>query len=116
MDVADRAGVDRYFKDCASTLDAIMVKADQGPATRILATYEALARYRIRDSVGARSALQRTLATDRPRKKSRINLDDDFAPRGATSTPRTPDKSSYSEDELFTRALIAVVSDEADEQ
>jgi len=27
-----------------------------------------------------------------------------------------PEKSSYSEDELFSRALIAVVSDEAAEQ
>ncbi len=116
MDMADGAGVERYFKECASTLDAIMVKADQGPATRILATYEALARYRIRDDVGARSALQRTLATDRPRKKSRINLDDDFAPTGAAGKSRATDKASVSEEELFTRALIAVVSTEGDNE
>jgi hypothetical protein len=118
LDVADGAAIDRYLRECVSTIDEIMVKADQGSAMRILATYEALARYRIRDGVGTRAALQRTLAGDRPGKKPRINLNDDFAPTGAAGKSRATetDKASVSEEELFTRALIAVVSTEGDHE
>jgi formylglycine-generating enzyme required for sulfatase activity len=118
MEAADGAAIDRYFKECASTIEEIMAKDDPGSAMSVMAIYEALARYRIGDRPGTRSALQRTLAGARPAKKRRINinLDDDLRPTGAAGKPGTSGKSSFSEEELFTRALIAVVSAEASDE
>jgi hypothetical protein len=108
-----KEAVDRYFKHCESTIDEIMTKQDQAEALRVLASYEVVARYRVNDTAGTRSALSATFRAQQPtEKKPKITVDDIFGSpiQAAASKPST--KAPVDEDELFSRALLMVVSAE----
>ena len=105
--------VDQYFRRCESTIDEIMVNQDQAEVMRVLASYEAVARYRVNDMEGAKFALTAKLRSHRPtEKKPKITVDDIFgsATPAAASKPRT--STPANEDDLFSQALLTVVSAE----
>ena len=107
----------QYFRRGESTIDEIMAKQDQAEALRVLASYEAVARYRVNDMAGTRSALSAKLRDQQPTgKKPKITVDDIFGSPTQTAATKPSTKAPVNEDELFTRALLMVVSAETAEQ
>lgn len=107
----------QYFRRCESTIDEIMAKQDQAEALRVLASYEAVARYRVNDMAGTRSALSAKLRAQQPtEKKPKITVDDIFGSPTQEDASKPSTKAPVNEDELFTRALLMVVSAETAEQ
>jgi hypothetical protein len=105
--------VDQYFRRCESTIEEIMVKQDQAEAMRVLASYEAVARYRVNDMEGTKFALAAKLRSHRPtEKKPKITVDDilGIPTQAAASKPST--KAPLNEDDLFSHALLMVVAAE----
>lgn len=109
--------VDQYFRRCESTIDEIMAKQDQAEALRVLASYEVVARYRMNDMAGTRSALSVKLRAQQPtEKKPKITVDDIFGSPTQEDASKPSTRAPVNEDELFTRALLMVVSAETAEQ
>jgi len=105
--------VDQYFRRCEATIDEIMAKQDQAEALRILASYEAVARYRVNDMVGTKSALAAKLRSRRPpEKKPKITVDDIFGNPTPAAASKPSTTTPANEDDLFSQALLVVVSAE----
>jgi formylglycine-generating enzyme required for sulfatase activity len=111
------AEIDTFFASCESTIGEIMVKEEQSIALRALASYETIARYKAGDASGARTAIRKTLAspTDSP-KKPKLTVADMIAPTSPSGTNGHRPDSHVSEDELFSRALLAAVSAETNDK
>lgn len=109
--------VDQYFRGCQSTIDEIMAKQEQATALRVLASYEAVARYRVHDMVGTRSALGTKLRIQQPtEKKPKITVDDIFGGPTQADASKPSTKEPMNEDDLFSHALLMVVSAETAEE
>lgn len=106
--------LDGYFTRCRSTIDEIMSKQDQGEVLKVLASFEAVARYRVHDRAGTRAALEAKLR-ERPRlqQKPKVSLDEILGRGPRTASGKAETKKPVDEDELFSRALLLVVSAEA---
>ena len=105
--------VDQYFRRCKSTIDEIMVKQEQAEALRVLASYEALARYRVNDLAGTRAAINAKLrALQSTEIKPTITVDDIFGSPTPAASSKPSAKAPVNEDDLFDRALLMVVSAE----
>jgi formylglycine-generating enzyme required for sulfatase activity len=109
----DTPAVDTLFSTCEATIDEIMAPEEQGAALKVLATYEAIARYRVQGSAGAQVALRKTISESRTAsRKPRITVDDLLGTPNTEGTSRPLAAPPTNEDELFSRALVAVVSAE----
>ena len=109
-----KEALDQYFRRCESTIDEIIGKQEQGDALGVLATYEAVARYRVHDASGTRAALNAKLQAQKAKKKKpKISVTDILgSPTQASATKPLP-KEPVNEDDLFSRALLMVVSAES---
>ena len=116
--VADsKETVEKYFRRCESTIDEIMDKQEQAKVLRVLASYEVVARYRVNDMAGTRSALSATLrAQQQTEKKPKITIDDIFGSPIQADASKPSTKAPLNDDELFGRALLMVVSAETAEK
>jgi hypothetical protein len=111
------AEIDAFFGSCESTIGEIMVKEEQGLALRALASFETISRYKAGDAAGAQTAIRKTLAsnTDSP-KKPKLTVADMLGPRSPGGPNGQRAGSQVSEEELFSRALLAAVTAESDEK
>ena len=111
------AEVEAYFASCESTIGDIMIKEEQGLALRVLASFEAIARYKAGDVDGAQVSLRKTLVGSKASpKKPKLTVADMLGPenQAGANGPRTG--AQVSEDELFSRALLAAVSAETNDK
>lgn len=111
------AEIEEYFASCESTIGEIMVKEEQGLALRVLATYEMIARYKAGDAGGAQASLRKTLVgTKASTKKPKLTVADMLGPANQGGVNAPPTGAQVSEDELFSRALLAAVSAETNDK
>lgn len=111
-----REALDGYFTRCRGTIEEIMSRQDQGEALKVLASFEAVARYRVHDRAGTRAALDAKLrAQQGVQQKPKVSVDDILGRRGGAASGKPVTKKPVDEDELFSRALLLVVSAEADD-
>lgn len=109
--------LDRYFRQCETTINEIIIKEDQSEALRVLASYEAVARYRMHDVAGTRAVLSEKMRTQQiSHKKPKITVDDMFGSPAQAAASKPSTKAPVDEDDLFRRALLMVVSAETAEK
>jgi hypothetical protein len=109
----DTPAVDTLFSTSESTIDEIMAPEEQGAALKVLATYEAIARYRVQGPAAARDALRKTVRHSKTgTRKPKITVDDLLGAPSTEGTSRPLAAPPINEDELFSRALVTAVSAE----
>lgn len=106
----DSQTIEQYFRNCRLTMEEIMSENEKLEALRILATYEAIARYHANDKGRAAAALEGNMRSNQPvDKKPKLSASDIFGGPSQPDRAEPSAKAAMNDDELFTQALRMVV-------
>ncbi len=113
----EKEAVDQLFTNSRATVNGLLTDDERGPVLEILATYEALARYRVQDSAGAVAAIRSSLQTHSTEgSKPKVTLGDILGRAKPATTPKPAAEPQLTEDELYRQAFLMLVSSEVTEQ
>ena len=106
----DGQAIEQYFRGCRLTMDEIMSEEEKLRSLTILATYEAIARYRANDKGGAAASLDGNMRSRQPvAKKPKLSARDIFGGPAQPDSAKPSAMAAMDDDELYTQALRMVV-------